>query len=196
MGSRLCVPLIGGRRWTGSSTPLPLAPAPQVETKTRHEIEQKKQQLRGVVGDSYRQAWEPAAAFGCAFGCHRRGSLVGSPAAHPAASPTHLAQGPNLQRRHHHRHRQLVPPPGGPGRQPAGASARSSAPLASCCTSRSAQSCGQHPPSIKPLAGRRGSASWQAAWRRGRRPRAALPPPRPPPRPTTACMRWAAASST
>lgn len=36
-----------------------LPPAPQVETKTRHEIEQKKQQLRQVVGDSYRQAWVP-----------------------------------------------------------------------------------------------------------------------------------------
>ncbi len=40
----------------GAQTPPPLRPAPQVETKTRHEIEQKKQQLRQVVGDSYRQA--------------------------------------------------------------------------------------------------------------------------------------------
>lgn len=42
-----------------SSSPAATRPAPQVETKTRHEIEQKKQQLRQVVGDSYRQAWVP-----------------------------------------------------------------------------------------------------------------------------------------
>lgn len=31
-------------------------PSSQVETKTRHEIEEKKKQLRSVVGDSYRCA--------------------------------------------------------------------------------------------------------------------------------------------
>lgn len=34
----------------------------QVETKTRHEIEEKKKQLRQVVGNSYR--WAAAAAPG------------------------------------------------------------------------------------------------------------------------------------
>ena len=40
----------------------------QVETKTRHEIEEKKKQLRQVVGGSYRYG-RGAAAAGASLHC-------------------------------------------------------------------------------------------------------------------------------
>lgn len=68
--------LIAGRQ--GAQASLPLRPARQVETKTRHEIEQKKQQLRQVVGDSYRRALLPRRLRLPPFGCIWLHTLFGA----------------------------------------------------------------------------------------------------------------------
>ena len=61
---------------------LPWPPCLQVETKTRHEIEEKKKQLRLVVGDSYR-CWERGCCAAATPPAARRRLL-------PACFVTHL----------------------------------------------------------------------------------------------------------
>lgn len=92
----------------------------QVETKTRHEIEEKKQQLRSVVGDSYRCV---LAAYVSRCQHHCRSPLVPLFASFPSClSPACVLnalsecslplQRPDFKRRHHHRHCPLLPPSG------------------------------------------------------------------------------------